>query len=90
MPPSRDGASTAATPSLVWSTYLGGTGLDETRGVALDSEGNAYVVGLTYSPDFPLVSPGRTAARADRLSLDAASGDLVVALGADPVFAMPR
>ncbi|HJX26300.1 MAG TPA: SBBP repeat-containing protein [Thermoanaerobaculia bacterium] len=48
------------TPSLAWSTYLGGTDLDSARGVALDSEGNAYIVGLTYSPDFPLASPGRT------------------------------
>jgi hypothetical protein len=58
--PSATAGSTVATPSLAWSTYIGGTDLDTARGVALDSEGNTYVVGLTYSPDFPLVSPGRT------------------------------
>lgn len=47
-------------PSLAWSTYLGGSEADTGRGVAVDSEGNAYIVGLTYSADFPLVSPGRS------------------------------
>lgn len=50
----------SASPSLAWATYLGGTNVDSGRGVALDSEGNTYVVGLTYSPDFPLVSPYRS------------------------------
>src|SRR4028119_1657585 len=58
--PSATAGSMVETPSLAWSTYLGGTDLDSARGVALDSEGNAYIVGLTYSPDFPLASPGRT------------------------------
>ena len=44
---SADGAS------LVYSTYLGGRGDDEGYGVALDGSGNAYVTGLTSSPNFP-------------------------------------
>jgi hypothetical protein len=47
----------AAGSSLVYSTYLGGSGSDEARSVAVDSTGNAYVTGLTYSNNFPLASP---------------------------------
>jgi Beta-propeller repeat len=39
--------------TLIYSTYLGGTGLDGIRGIAVDSSGNAYVAGFTDSPDFP-------------------------------------
>ncbi len=37
---------------LRWSTFLGGTGGDEGRGVALDRHGAALVTGLTDSTDF--------------------------------------
>ncbi len=40
--------------SLVYSTYLGGTDFDRARGIAADSDGNAYVTGTTRSHDFPL------------------------------------
>ncbi len=39
--------------SLVYSTYLGGSHFEESRGIALDGAGNAYVAGSTTSPDFP-------------------------------------
>ena len=40
--------------SIVYSTYLGGSGLDdEAVGIAVDTAGNAYVTGLTQSGDFP-------------------------------------
>ncbi|HET9401208.1 MAG TPA: SBBP repeat-containing protein [Candidatus Acidoferrales bacterium] len=39
--------------TLVYSTYLGGGGDDQGAGVALDSGGNAYVVGSTSSLNFP-------------------------------------
>ncbi|MCP5103494.1 MAG: hypothetical protein GY950_08955 [bacterium] len=44
--------STSGT-SLVYSTYLGGSGDDAGEGIQLDSSGKAYVVGLTSSTDFP-------------------------------------
>jgi Beta-propeller repeat/PKD domain len=47
--------SVSSTLSLVYSTYLGGSGLDEPRAIAVDSFGNAYVAGYTISPDFPTV-----------------------------------
>jgi YD repeat-containing protein len=42
---------------LMYSTFLGGTGGDAGFGIAVDSGGNATVVGGTDSPDFPLVDP---------------------------------
>ncbi len=42
--------------SLLYSTYLGGGREDYGKAIAVDQDGNAYVTGLTYSPDFPLVN----------------------------------
>src|SRR5208283_5261206 len=42
--------------SLVYSTYLGGNGADHGYAIAVDSSGNAYVTGLTTSPNFPITS----------------------------------
>jgi hypothetical protein len=46
-------------PVLIYSTYLGGSGVDTGQGlaVAIDREGEAYVTGLTNSPNFP-TTPG--------------------------------
>lgn len=48
----------AAGSALVYSTYLGGSGIDHilSHGLAVDSAGNVYITGDTDSPDFPLVS----------------------------------
>jgi len=43
--------------ALVYSTYLGGSVQDQAFAVAVDSSGNAYVVGNTSSKDFPTVNP---------------------------------
>lgn len=43
--------------SLEYSTLLGGHGLDEAHGIAVDAAGDAYVTGSTTSPDFP-TTPG--------------------------------
>ena len=44
-------------PTLVWNTFLGGTGSDSARSVALDAADNAHVVGSSpESWDSPLVA----------------------------------
>ncbi|UCH96611.1 MAG: SBBP repeat-containing protein [Candidatus Aminicenantes bacterium] len=43
----------ASGKSLIYSTYLGGSGRDAGEGIQVDSSGQAYVVGFTYSTDFP-------------------------------------
>ena len=37
--------------SLVYSTFLGGTGREQGQGIAVDANGNAYVTGITESSD---------------------------------------
>jgi hypothetical protein len=39
--------------ALVYSTLLGGSNSDYGYGIAIDAEGLAYVVGATYSTDYP-------------------------------------
>jgi hypothetical protein len=43
----------AAGTAIVYSTYLGGSGLEWGFGIAVDEAGNAYVTGWTDSTDFP-------------------------------------
>jgi hypothetical protein len=45
---SADGAT------LIYSTYLGGTGVDTATGLALDFHGKMYLTGTTNSGDFPI------------------------------------
>ena len=42
--------------ALVYSTYLGGSFVDEGAGIAVDAAGHAYVTGLAASVDFPTTS----------------------------------
>ncbi|MFY9572216.1 MAG: SBBP repeat-containing protein [Blastocatellia bacterium] len=43
--------------SLVYSTYLGGSGYEQAFGIAVDASGNAYVTGQAFSTGFP-TTPG--------------------------------
>ena len=55
--PAGDGFVAKLDPTgsaLVYSSYLGGTGIDQGYGIAVDSSGSAYVAGATESPDFPV------------------------------------
>jgi hypothetical protein len=40
--------------NLIYSTYLGGSGTDVGRGIAVDQLGQAYITGGTNSIDFPI------------------------------------
>jgi hypothetical protein len=43
--------------SLVYSTYIGGSAVDQPKGIRLDKAKNAYVFGQTFSKDFPVKNP---------------------------------
>jgi hypothetical protein len=47
----------AAGSALVYSTYMGGSAMDEVHGMAVDSAGRAYVTGATASQDLVLKNP---------------------------------
>ena len=54
-----DGFISKINPSgtaLVYSTYLGGSAVDDALAISVDSSGDAYVTGLTQSTDFPTTS----------------------------------
>ena len=43
--------------TVLFSTYLGKSRIDDAEGIAVDANGNAYIVGYTLSTDFPIVNP---------------------------------
>jgi hypothetical protein len=45
----------AAGTALVYAGYIGGSSSDGGAGIAVDSAGNAYVGGTTFSSDFPAI-----------------------------------
>ena len=67
--------------SLIYSTYLGGSSYDEPSKIALDASGSVYLVGETYSSDFPTTTGaydtsyngGRQDAFISKLSADLSS-----------------
>lgn len=49
--------------SLSFSTYLGGSGFDQSRAIAVDDKGGVYITGYTGSTDFPVRNPLRGKSR---------------------------
>jgi Beta-propeller repeat len=49
---------------ILYSTYLGGSGYDSSGydggDITIDRDGNAWVVGMTHSPDFPMANAIQT------------------------------
>lgn len=50
-------AKIASGGTVEWATYLGGSDQDSAAGIGVDAQGNVYVSGATYSPDFPATLP---------------------------------
>ena len=50
------GVPSAANPQLVYSTFLGGTGMTSGQDIAVDADGNAWVTGVTTDTGFPTKS----------------------------------
>lgn len=53
----------AAGNALVYSTFLGGSEGDGSRGIAVDAAGHAYLVGITRSTDFPVLNASQPSNR---------------------------
>jgi hypothetical protein len=70
--------STAA--SLVFSTYLGGSGQDAGNGIALDAVGSAYVTGFTRSTNFPATPGSRDT------TIEGTQDAFVAKIGPEPAF----
>lgn len=67
--------------ALIYSTYLGGNATDIGNGIAIDTSGNAYVVGTTFSANFPVQAAFQSAKGAQQdafLTKIAPSGNSLV------------
>jgi hypothetical protein len=67
--------------SLVYCTYIGATRYEFARDIAVDEYGAVYMVGLTFSPDFPKVNAYDSSSNGDvdcfMLKVDAAGESLM-------------
>ena len=63
-------AKLAPDGSMLWSTFLGGSDQDVPVALAVDAQGNAYVIGNTTSPDFPSTVPGQGSVFAAKFSAE--------------------
>lgn len=70
-------------PVLGFSSYAGGSATDVAQDIAFDAQGNLYVVGETYSTDFPTHDPYQASSPVNGsafvMKLDAQTRDLVYA-----------
>jgi uncharacterized protein (TIGR03437 family) len=79
-----------ASGGIVFSTYLGGmSGQSRLNAIALDAQGNAYITGETFAPDYPhtqglpnaIVSPSSEAVSAAFFAKISAAGDTILYAG---------
>jgi len=61
----------SAGSTLVYSSYLGGSGADFVYGIAVDPVGAVYLAGTTYSANFPTVNPFQARPGSAQGSVDA-------------------
>ncbi len=76
--------------ALVYSTFLGGSGVDVALGIAVNGSGNAYLTGNTGSTDFPTTpgayqttNPGNTEAFVARVNATGSALVYATYLGGD-------
>ncbi len=77
-------------PGLDYSTFLGGSSHEIGYGIAVDSAGNAYVTGLTQSPNFPTTAGAFDRTGAASNFLDAFVTKLNANGTAPDLFDVPR
>jgi hypothetical protein len=56
VPSGGKGPPSEVAPQVIYGTYLGGRHKECATAIAVDGHGNAYVVGRTPSPDFPVTA----------------------------------
>ncbi len=74
--PLSDGVFAKLSPdgtSLLYSTYLGGSGTDSVTAIATDASGNAYLAGAIDSSDFPMQAAFRTSGAGFAAKFDSAN-----------------
>jgi len=57
--------------TLLWSTYLGGSGMDALYTIKVDSKQNVYVAGGSNSPDYPVTKGGLKVFKPNQSDIDA-------------------
>ena len=74
---------------LVYSTYLGGNGLDQGSGIGVGTSGSTYVTGSTGSTDFPTASPIQPAKGGSRDAFVAKIADLPLGMNVQVPAGVP-
>ena len=70
-------ALNASGSATEFATYLGGSGVDDSRGVAVDAQGTIYLAGLTTSTDFPAAKLMQPSLAADEVAGGAFSAKIM-------------
>ncbi|MCH8318627.1 MAG: SBBP repeat-containing protein, partial [Bacteroidetes bacterium] len=70
-------------PVVFYSTFLGGSGIDNGLRISVDNSGNAFIIGNTRSIDFPVTSGAFDITKAGPLTGSAANDIYVAKLSAD-------
>lgn len=78
----------AAGDALQYSTYIGGSSSiygvlkgDRSLAIAVDAAGSAYIMGITYSTDFPLSTGAFQTVNKDATTYEGNAGSFVTKLG---------
>ena len=56
-------------PELVFTKYFGGSGTDQSSGIATDGQGNIYITGVSNSVDFPVTAANPRVPKAPLVSI---------------------